>query len=180
MYSLYANKQNMRKAKVGETLTSADYRSHRAFMTNEGSVAPMLACIRHDTTLVIDNMQFAPGTSAWIVAKYTGERMSVTFIDGSRSAWRHRGYAADSILLPDGIVIHFDRLAEGVTASIPRKARKDKGVARPRNLNKVLGLDQIVADLPPDPKPEDAPSEGPVPVEEPVKESEPKPEPAAA
>ena len=149
MYSLYARGQNMRKAKVGETLTKGEYRSHAAFMTDEGPVAPMLACIKHGTKMVIDNLQFAPGTAAWIVAKYTGETMTVTFIDGSRSLSYHgRFNAADCIVMPDSKAILFHLLADGVTAHIPRKVRKDAGTKRPRNLDKTLGLDQIRADVP--------------------------------
>ena len=175
MYSLF-DKSNARKAKVGETLTKGDYRHHAAFLTTEPNAGPMLACIKHGTTLVIDNMRFAPGTAAWLIHQYAGQSLTVTFIDGNRRS--SRGYAADCIKLPDGVVIPFGRLADGVTASILRKVRKDKGVAKPRNLTKLMGLDQIRAETDPNPKPEDAPAEQPTeptptPVQEPVKEPAP-------
>lgn len=176
MYSLL-DRRNTRNAKVGETLTKGEYRHHAAFLTDEGSIAPMLACIKHGTTLRIDNMQFDPGCKS-LNEKYGGQAMTVTFIDANHKEWRRRNYAADCIQMPDGYIVSFVYVADGVTVVIPRKVRKDKGVAKPRNLNKVLGLDQIVADLPPDPKPgEDAPStpvEPVNPVKEPAKEPAPE------
>ena len=176
MFSMY-DRSNTRKAKVGETLTRADYRQHAAFVTDEGPVAPMLACIKHGTTLVIDEVRFHGTAAPWLVEKYGGQSLTVTFIDGSRSSWRRgRGYAADCIMLSDGMVIRFCLLAKGVTATIPRKVRKDKGVRKPRSLDKVFGLDHVAAILPPDPKPEDEdvpseptePAKEPAPVEEPA------------
>src|SRR5580765_6222437 len=102
MYSLF-DKQNTRKAKVGETLTKGEYRHHAAFMTSEGPVGPMLACIKHGTTLVIDNMQFSPGCTT-LAKQYGGQSLTVTFLDGNYRDWRRRHFAADCIRMPDGFV----------------------------------------------------------------------------
>jgi hypothetical protein len=178
MYSLI-DKSNARKAKVAETLTMGNYRHHAAFLTTEPDAGPMLACIKHGTTLVIDNMRFSPATPEWITRKYEGLSLTLMFIEGNRRSYgRHD--AADCIKLPDGMVLHFDQLAYGVTARIPRKVRKDKGVAKPRNLIKLMGLDQIRAETDPNPKPEDAPAEQPTePTPAPVQEPEKEPAPAA-
>lgn len=178
MYSLYGRPDEMVKAKVGQTLTKGDFKNHAAFMTDEGT----LACIKHGTTLVIENVRLV-GAARWIVAKYEGKSMTATFIDATRSSYRRRGYAADCIQLSDDFMMPFHLLADGVTASIPRKVRKDKGVRKPRNLNKVFGLNHVAAILPPDPKPEDehrddSKHEQPAEPVNPVKESEPTPAPA--
>ena len=172
IYSLYARGHDMRKARVGENLTRAEYRSHAAFVTDDGS----LACIKHGTTLVLNNVRFL-GAAGWIVDKFAGKSLTVTFLEGNRRSWG-RHYAADCIQLDDDFTVPFHLLAEGVTARIPRKVRKDKGVRKPRSLDKVFGLDHVAAILPPDPKPEgeDAPSTPAEPVN-PVKEREPAPEP---
>lgn len=180
MYSLHAHPTEMVKAQIGQTLTRGEYRAHDAFMTDEGK----LACIKHGSELMIDDMQFGHGTARWVIDTYAGKSMTVTFVDGTRSGGyrRRRGYAADCIQLPnltdmegEFVRLPFHLLAWGTTCVRKRKVRKDAGITRPRNLNKVLGLDQIRADLPPDPKPEGAetpaPAEpAPEPVQEPAKE----------
>jgi hypothetical protein len=170
MYSLY-DERNTRPARVGEVLTRGDYRGHEAFLTREPSAAPMLACIRHGTTLVIDRVRFVPGTSDWIVEAYQGAPLEVMFVDGSSyHGISDGGYAADSIVLPCGKRVPFYLLAEGVTAKIPRKVRKDRGISRPRSLTRLFDLNN----LPPEPKPEDevpvvpANNDEPAPVKEPV------------
>jgi hypothetical protein len=135
----------------------------------------MLACIKHGTTLTINDVRLTNLTAAWIRAEYEGKSLTVKFVEMQRRMFG-RKYAADGLeIVRDGFVIPFGLLAEGVTAFIPRKVRKDKGVVKPRNLRKVLGLDQIRADLPPDPKPEEVPAE-PAPVEPEPAPVEPKPE----
>jgi|SRR5580765_965166 len=171
-YSLYTNGDDMRKAKVGETLTRGTYRSHEVFKGDDGK----LACIKHGTTLVIDEVRFL-GAAGWLVDKHAGKSLTATFIEGTRRGYG-RHYAADCIQLEDGFAFPFHLLAEGVTARIPRKVRKDKGVRKVRSLDKVFGLDHVAAILPPDPKPEgeDAPSTPAEPVN-PVKEPAPEREP---
>ena len=171
-YSLHADNKIMRKAKVGETLTRGEYRQHSAFFGDDGK----LACIKHGTTLVIDELRFL-GAATRLVEKYAGKSLTATFIDGQRRGYG-RHYAADCIQLGSDFVFPFHLLAEGVTARIPRKVRKDKGMRKPRSLDKVFGLDHVAAILPPDPKPEgeDAPSTPAEPVN-PVKEPAPEREP---
>ena len=145
MYSLYG-RFNTRKAKVAETLTVGDYRGHACLKGDDG----LLACIKHNTTIHFERMEFAPHTAAlWVIEKYAGKSVTAVLVEGNRRAWG-RHHAADCIKFEDGHMIHLAQLKPGIVARIPRKVRKDKGVAKPRNLDKVLGLDQIKADIPVD------------------------------
>lgn len=168
MYSLYAQRgYGMENAKVGENLTRGEYRQHACFKNDKGE----LACIKHGTVIAISNLQFVAVLEH--LEKWVGQSVMATMIEGGRRQWG-RHHAADCIKLDDETVLPLHYFAEGMTCSIPRKVRKDKGVAKPRNLIKLMGLDQIRADLPPDPKPDDEPTE---PVEqEKEKEGEKKPE----
>jgi hypothetical protein len=175
MYSLMAPRNHGYKAKVGEVLTKGDYHGHAAFRGEAG----MLACIKHGTMLTFDELRFAserfaPEAAQWVTDRYAGKSRTVKFVELNHRPLRYRHFAADGLEMPDGYIIAFGFLANGVTAFIPRKVRKDKGVAKPRNLMKALGLDQIRADLPPDPKPEEAPAE-PKPVEPAPVPTEPEP-----
>jgi hypothetical protein len=167
MYSLHT--RNARQAKVGETLTVGEFSLHAAFLGEDG----VLACIKHKTIMRFERIGFAPGTAPWIIEKYEGRTVTVTLIEGNRREWG-RHYAADCIKFEDGFAVHLSQLRQGIVAVIPRKVRKDKGIAKPRNLSKILGLDQIRAEIDPNPKPEDEPT----PVEQQPVEQEPKPEPA--
>jgi hypothetical protein len=168
IYSLSARKgYDMRNAKVGETLTQGEYRGHSVFKGDDGK----LACIKHGTTMVFDCIQFDCTTAPWLIEKYAGQTVTVTLIEGGCRLGRH--YAADCIKFEDGFVLHLNQLKDGTVARIPRKVRKDKGIAKPRNLSKILGLDQIRAEIDPNPKPEDE-----QPVEQKPVEQEPAPEPA--
>jgi hypothetical protein len=166
MYSLHVRADQSVKAKTKQTLTKGEYRQHAAFMTDDGKIA----CIKRDTTVVIADVKFQ-GASQWMIDKYAGKPMTAVFGVGGSGR-----YAADCIKTEDGVVFPFHLLADGVTAMIPRKVRKDAGTRKPRDLNKVLGLDQIRAEGgDPNPKPDDnAPSSEPpaeptpVPVEAPA------------
>ena len=136
---------NTRKAKVSETLSRGEYRGHAAFFGDDG----LLACIKHGTTIAFDNIEFAPGTAPSITSRFEGKAVTGVLVEYHRRAWG-RHYAADYLYLEDGTQVALHSLKEGLQASIPRKVRKDKGVRKPRNLDKVLGLDQIKADVPVD------------------------------
>jgi len=141
MYSLYG-RYNTRKAKVGETLTRGEYRGHAAFMGGDG----LLACIKHETTLHFESIAFERGTAAWVIDKYEGKPATIVFVEGNRREWG-RHHAADCVRFEDGFLLHFGQLKPGITACIPRKVRSDKGTRKPRNLSKLMGLDQLKAEI---------------------------------
>jgi hypothetical protein len=170
----------MEKAKVGETLIRGEYRGHSCFKNDKGQ----LACIKHGTQIHIENIKMDRGVAQWLKTKWDGQSMTVTMIDASRKDYGRR-YAADCVTLPDGFVLRIDNIAEGVHAAIPRKVRKDKGVAKPRNLFKLMGLDQLRAEpmariqiIDPNPKPDDDQKNPVNPDSEPAKEPEPVREPS--
>lgn len=146
LYSLHVPEGQRRKARVGENLTrgtygSADY-PHACLKGDDGKVT----CIRPGTTLVIDNAIFHRGINFTGMKEMVGRSTKVVLVCSIQ------GYSADRFELPNGIHAVLEWLAEGTVFRIPRKVRKDKGVRKPRSLDKVLGLDQIKADIPVDRK----------------------------
>lgn len=150
MYSLHARNGDMRRAKVGETLVLSEYRGHAAFFGSDGK----LTCIKHGTTVHIENLQFILGVTCHTVKEWAGKTVTVKMFQGSHT---RRQYAADSLILRDegaehpSLLLPLQYLRMGLTAYIPKKVRSDKGVPRPhrrkRNLVKVLGLDQPNTDV---------------------------------
>jgi hypothetical protein len=146
LYSLSSSDPNIRKAKVGETLTKGEYSGHGCFAGDDGR----MACIKHGTELVIDKVRFFETTLKYFPDMkqfHNKTNLTVTFVSMTRSRYG-RHYAADGIQLSPTHTISLVYLKDGVTARIPRKVRKDAGTKKPRNLTKVLGLDQIKADIP--------------------------------
>jgi hypothetical protein len=172
MYSLYARRgYGMTNAKVGETLTRGEYRQHAVFKNGKGE----LACIKHGTTIAIAKMEFEPGVNRYYAEQYEGKPVMGVLVEHNRRAWG-RHYAADMLQLADDVLVPLHMIKEGVTATIPRKVRKDKGITKPRNLSKLMGLDQLRAEIDPNPKPEDEATTPATPTEEPTPEPQREPE----
>jgi len=159
LYSLYARDINIRKARVGETLTRGEHRQHICFLGDDG----MLACIKPGTQVLIKHLQFNHGNQLMVnqpdgygwraVSRETIDKWNDKLdVRGTFERWTGHKYSADCILLEDGTYIHMGWMKAGTEMSLPRKIRKDAGVARPhrrkRNLDKMLGLDQIKAEIP--------------------------------
>jgi hypothetical protein len=142
LYSLHVPEGQRRKARVGENLTRDAYGHHSCLTGDDGKVA----CLKPGTTLVIDNAIFRRGISFTGMEEMTDSPIKVVLLRTMK------GYSADQFALPNGIRASLEWLAEGTVFRIPRKVRKDKGVRKPRSLDKVLGLDQIKADIPVDRK----------------------------
>jgi hypothetical protein len=142
MYSLLGRNEDMRKAKVGEDLVRDEYKGHACFTGRDDK----LACIKHGTTVQIDRIRFVRGVSQRIVQEWEGKSVTATLI----SVAYGRRYAADCLALKPDVLVALSLLKFGLVMRIPRKVRSDKGSKRPRprNLVKVLGLDQIKADVP--------------------------------
>jgi len=159
LYSLSSNAQT-RKAKVAENMTLGEFLGHRCFMSDADG---MVACIKPGTIVEIARIGIdtsrmgsaptvnQPGRNGWEyvpkskITKWNGK----AGVRGTFVTWhQHTEYAADAIKLEDGTTIHMGWLREGTTMRIPRKVRSDKGTKKPRNLDRVLGLDQIKADIP--------------------------------
>jgi hypothetical protein len=145
IYSNYVSPQDRRNARVGENLTLGQYQGHACLRGDDG----MITCIKPGTTMVVDNMQFNPAIgkpTLRLLNQYAGTSRAITL---QRAHGPH--YSADLFTLPiqanEDLVVSLEWIAIGTTFHIPRKVRKDKGV-RKRNLGKVLGLDQIRADIP--------------------------------
>jgi hypothetical protein len=142
LYSTHVHEDVRRNARVGENLTRATYRDHACLMGDDGKVT----CIKPGSTLVIDNVDFRRGIGFSGMKQMIGKSIKVVLVKSMR------GYSADKFELPNGMMATLEWLAEGTVFRIPRKARKDKGVRKLRSLDKVLGLDQIKADIPVDSK----------------------------
>lgn len=137
LYSTFVSKYEMRKAKVGENLTHVIYRGHNCFVADDGKVA----CIKPHTEIELTIRLV--NTAPIALAKWDGKTVRAKMIQSYG-----RRYSADCLILEGDEAIGLGWLAKGVTMRIPRKVRKDAGTKRPRNLDKVLGLDQIKADIP--------------------------------
>src|SRR5215470_7195714 len=159
LYSLYARDINIRKARVGETLTRGEHREHACFLGSDG----MLACIKPGTPVLIKHLRFHHGNQLMVnqpddhgwraVPRETIDKWNdKSDVRGTFVRWerRYNRYAADCILLEDGTYVHMGWMKPGTEMSLLRKVRKDKGLKRKRDLDKVLGLDQIKADVPVD------------------------------
>src|SRR5215831_20997242 len=157
LFSVFAN-HNMRKARVEETLTRGDYARHACFRGDDG----LVTCIKPGTKVEIANLRLclhkhytntegrvAQPHGAHVLREQVSAWNNKTQVRGTFVRWHdsHHQYTADALWLEDGLVIHMGWMVEGVTMRIPRKVRKDKGLKRPRNLDKVLGLDQIKAEV---------------------------------
>ena len=142
LYSLHVPEGQRRKARVGENLTRDTYGNHSCLTGDDGRVA----CLKPGTTLVIDNAIFNRNLNFTGMKEMAGKSIKVVLLRTMQ------GYSADQFELPNGIRASLEWLAEGTVFRIPRKVRKDKGVRKPRSLDKVLGLDQIKADIPVDRK----------------------------
>ena len=141
IYSSFVHEIDRRNARVGENLTLGDYQRHAVLRGDDGKIA----CIRQGTTMLIESLEFDQrvlGAQLRHFKDMIGKPATVTLM---RSYGR---YSADRFELPNGVVATLEWLAKGTTFRIPRKVRKDKGVRKPRNLAKTLGLDQIRADVP--------------------------------
>jgi hypothetical protein len=101
-----------------------------------------ITCIKPGTQLKINYLHFSGGLAQGSeLHNHVGTPVTITLM---RSAGRH--YTADVFEL-EGYRIHIEYLARGITAHIPRKVRSDKGKTKPRNLDKVLALDQVRAEV---------------------------------
>jgi len=97
-----------------------------------------LVCIRGDVKVIMKQVRFEAGIPGPIAKAWQGKRnVKVTL--------RHSSYQ-DVVMFPDGMLALLTSIKEGVRIDIgiPVKQRK----ARQRNLAKLLGLDQIRADVP--------------------------------
>jgi hypothetical protein len=144
------------KAKAGETLTRGEYRGHACMVGDNGA----LRCIKDDSQLEVTNFQLIRGhalcgpnvaqpsgspVSRKRLMAWEGKTFKVTLVH-----WMsvYNEYAADALKLPDGSLVHLSWVQLGVQMTKRRKIRKDAGIKKLRNLDKVLGLDQIKADIP--------------------------------
>lgn len=145
IYSTYVRAEERRKARVDETLTLGVYRNHACLFGEDGKVT----CVKPGTTMLIDAVDFHPMYRPQL-RKLIGKPLTV------RLGSAMRGVTADrfELTMENGqtAVASFEWLTRGLTMRIPRKVRKDKGVRKQRNLSKVLGLDQIRAEVPVDKK----------------------------
>jgi hypothetical protein len=159
IYSLSLN-EKVSKAKVGETLTRGEFKQHPVLLSEDGSPR----CVRHGSELEVQNLQFdmnmigngpvIQSDSSHVSRKqlmaWQGQTVKVTLVHWTTG---YNSYAADAFRLPDGTIVALYWVQAGVQMTRRRKVRKDKGVAKPRNLTKVLGLSdvqlgQVKADLP--------------------------------
>lgn len=139
IYSTHVPEVDRRNAKVGESLTRGAYGGHACLLGDDGKVT----CLKPGTTMVIDNASFKAALDRNRQLKeMVGQSITVRLLTSAA------GFSADWFHLPNGTVAGLEWLAMGTTFRIPRKVRKDKGIAKPRNLARVLGLDQIKADIP--------------------------------
>jgi hypothetical protein len=143
------------KAKIGETLIRGRYKQHAVLKTKSGE----LRCIRHGSEMQIElnfDLQYfdhpvmyqpdstKPPIPTKQILKWQGKSATVKLVQ-----WQsYTRAASDALELPGGIVVHLEWIAEGTRFMRTRKVRKDKGVRKPRNLARLLGLDQIKADIP--------------------------------
>jgi hypothetical protein len=148
IYSLNI-RNKVAKAVIGETLIKGKYQGHDV-LTNETGA---LRCIRRGSVLQVERLDFdleMLGRGSMVVQPdQTASRKQLTAWQGKRATvklrhWAHgyAGFAADAFELPDGLVVSLGWLAEGTQFKRTRKVRKDKGVAKPRNLERVLKLDK--------------------------------------
>jgi hypothetical protein len=98
-----------------------------------------ITCIKPGTQLKIDNLEFHKSINTYALKDFTGDVVTITLMKGFG-----RRFTADRFEMA-GRILSIDWLAQGVTARIPRKTRSDKGTKKPRNLEKLLGMDQIRA-----------------------------------
>ena len=156
IYSLSIDAK-MTKAKVGETLIVGEYKHHRLLMDESGEprcVSPgselQIAKLQFDQRFV-DAAQVHQPDGQMIrtqrMLKWQGKSVTVRLTRWTDNFGRT---ASDAFTLPNGVTVPFGWLVKGVRMERVRKVRKDAGIKRPRNLDKVLGLDQIRADLPKD------------------------------
>lgn len=145
-----------RKAKVGEPLTAGEFHHHRCFLTDDGEVA----CIKPGTevyvtiklelaNLFLQNEKVAQpvrgNEQRWIdgdkLLAWNGKTVRAKFVEWHEGHSTNYHYTADGLEMADGVVIHMGWLAKGASMTIPRKKRKDAGTKKPRNLERVLKLD---------------------------------------
>jgi hypothetical protein len=138
LYSTFVHATDRRTAKVGETLTRGSFRNHSCLLGDDGKVT----CIKPGTTMVIESAIYLPQLKD-SVKDLRGKTIKVVLLRPTM-----RGYSADQFELPNGTVASLEWLVPGSVFRIPRKVRKDAGTKRPRNLDKVLNLDSIRADIP--------------------------------
>jgi hypothetical protein len=138
LYSTFVRATDRRNAKVGETLTRGEHRGHACLLGDDDKVT----CIKPGTTMEIANVSFVRGIYFSGREQMTGSTIKVVLLRSMN------GYSADKFELPDGTLATLEWLVPGSVFRIPRKVRKDAGTKRPRNLDKVLNLDSIKADIP--------------------------------
>lgn len=155
LYSLYHRDANITKAKAGEPLTRGEYRQHACFLNDQGQ----LACIKKDSPVEIAELRlnldplFVKGKPVQQPRSRSVDYQQVAEWNGKKNVrgtfvqWNNDRYAADAIRLEDGTYIHMAWMDKGVRMKIVRKVRSDKGTKKPRNLSKLLGLDQIKVDV---------------------------------
>jgi hypothetical protein len=161
LYSLETGEKTT-KAKAGETLTRGEYRQHVCLLGKDKT----LRCVSHGSELEIENFQLDRRNHAlWSsirINKAVGQPSGAPVSYNRLRAWQgktfkvtlvhwqdgYEDFAADALKLPNGILVHLGWVAPGTQMTKRRKIRKDAGIRKPRNLEKVLGLDQIKADIP--------------------------------
>jgi hypothetical protein len=146
----------LEKAKVGETLTRGEHRGHACMVGDDGA----LRCIKDSSQLEVENFQLIRGhaicgpnvaqpsgspVSRKRLMAWEGKTFKATLVHWIDA---YSDFAADALKLPDGSLVHLSWVQLGVRMTKRRKIRKDAGIKKPRNLDKVLGLDQIKADIP--------------------------------
>jgi hypothetical protein len=144
MYSLHVSADERAKAKAGETLTVGRISHHGVLLNGEGKVA----CVKPGTMINVAELRFSEdfrqdGAYHRPIRHWEGKAFTAKLTE-----WLYTGSAGDCLELPDGMRCHLTWLDSGMKLRIARKVRKDKGIKKPRNLDKVLGLDQIRADVP--------------------------------
>lgn len=164
LYSLHIDKSERRNARVGDTLTLSSIGSHHAFRGQDGKITcikpgreveltvqidvGVIRVSRNEASIAQPNYGHTPIER---LAAWQGKTVKAKFVSWF-SGHAGQGLSADGLEMPDGAVVHLAWLKIGTTLVIPRKQRKDVGVPRPhrrkRNLEQVLGLDQIRADVP--------------------------------
>lgn len=141
IYSLHVDKSQVTRAVKGKNLTLRTMYGHNCFVTDEGKVA----CIKKGSTINL-TVQSDMIYKDHPLSKWMGKTVQATM---KVSVGR---YAADTLIMPDGQAMAVAWLKLGTTARIPKKVRSDAGVPRPhrrkRNLDKILNLDQIRAEVP--------------------------------
>lgn len=155
MYSLETN-QKVTKAKIGDVLIRGTLHGHSVLTNEKGQ----LRCVRHGTELQVEKFDVdmsyfgnkiigqpnRPAVRRNRITKWQGKPVTIKLVRWIEPSNTQLG--ADAVELPDGAIVHINWLTPGMRMTRARKPRKDRGLRKPRNLDRLLGLDQIKADIP--------------------------------